>query len=56
VQAVHALSFEVRPGETLGLLGPNGAGQTTTPRMLMGIAAPDSGTRRFEGVDRVGEV
>ena len=49
LQAVHPLSFEVRPGEIFGFLGPNGAGKTTTLRMLMGITAPDSGELRFEG-------
>ena len=53
VQAVHPLSFEVRPGEIFGFLGPNGAGKTTTLRMLMGITAPDSGTLRFEGGRRL---
>ena len=53
VQAVHPLSFEVRPGEIFGFLGPNGAGKTTTLRMILGITAPDAGELRFEGRDRV---
>jgi lipooligosaccharide transport system ATP-binding protein len=40
---VDGLSFHVKAGECFGLLGPNGAGKTTTLRMLLGIAAPDSG-------------
>ena len=42
-QAVHDLSFEVRPGEIFGLLGPNGAGKTTSIRMILDIFKPDSG-------------
>jgi ABC-2 type transport system ATP-binding protein len=41
--AVSDLSFEVRPGQTLGLLGPNGAGKTTTLRMIVNILRPDEG-------------
>jgi len=44
VQAVNALSFEVRQGEIFGLLGPNGAGKTSTIRMIMDIIKPDSGS------------
>jgi ABC-2 type transport system ATP-binding protein len=41
--AVQDLSLEVRPGRVFGLIGPNGAGKTTTIRMIVNIAAPDSG-------------
>jgi ABC-2 type transport system ATP-binding protein len=50
VTAVDSLSFEVRPGRVTGFLGPNGAGKTTTLRMLLGLAAPDSGTATINGV------
>ena len=53
LQAVHPLTFEVRPGEIFGFLGPNGAGKTTTLRMLLGISEPDSGTLRFEGAAHI---
>ncbi len=53
LSAVRDLSFQVRPGEIFGFLGPNGAGKTTTLRMLMGITAPDAGTVRYEGRDRI---
>src|ERR1700749_1676567 len=46
---VDGLSFHVRKGECFGLLGPNGAGKTTTLRMLLGVAAPDTGTIRLCG-------
>ncbi len=47
--AVDDLSFEVRGGRVTGFLGPNGAGKTTTLRMLLGLAAPTSGTARIWG-------
>ena len=50
VAAVDDLSFEVAPGRVTGFLGPNGAGKTTTLRMLLGLAAPDSGTATINGV------
>ncbi len=50
VGAVDGLSFEVGPGRVTGFLGPNGAGKTTTLRMLLGLAAPTSGTATINGV------
>jgi ABC-2 type transport system ATP-binding protein len=50
VAAVDGLSFEVGPGRVTGFLGPNGAGKTTTLRMLVGLAAPTSGTATINGV------
>jgi ABC-2 type transport system ATP-binding protein len=41
--AVDALTFALMPGTITGFLGPNGAGKTTTLRMLLGLAAADSG-------------
>jgi len=49
ITAVDGLSFEVGPGRVTGFLGPNGAGKTTTLRILLGLAAPDSGTATING-------
>ena len=51
VQAVAGVDFDVREGELFGFLGPNGAGKTTTINMLTGLARPDGGTIRVEGID-----
>jgi ABC-2 type transport system ATP-binding protein len=50
VTAVDDLSFDVAPGRVTGFLGPNGSGKTTTLRMLLGLAAPDSGTATIGGL------
>ena len=51
VEAVAGVDFEVLPGELFGFLGPNGAGKTTTINMLTGLARPDAGAIRIEGID-----
>ena len=47
--AVRGLTLEVRRGEVFGFLGPNGAGKTTSIKMLLGLAAPTSGSARLLG-------
>ena len=51
VKAVRGVSFEVKPGETLGLIGPNGAGKTTTFELLAGFTKADEGTVLYAGRD-----
>ena len=51
VEAVRALSFEVRRGTTTALLGGNGAGKTTTLSMLLGVLLPSAGSIRILGED-----
>ncbi|MBN1954786.1 MAG: ABC transporter ATP-binding protein [Anaerolineae bacterium] len=51
VTAVDGVSFSVYPGELFGFLGPNGAGKTTTINMLIGLARPDAGTIRIDGLE-----
>lgn len=50
LRAVDSLSFTVEPGSVTGFLGPNGAGKTTTLRMILGLAAPTSGTGTIGGL------
>jgi ABC-2 type transport system ATP-binding protein len=42
--AVEGLTFDIPRGVVCGFVGPNGSGKTTTIRMLLGLAAPTSGT------------
>ena len=43
VNVVDSLSLNVASGSTYCLLGRNGSGKTTTIRLLLGLARPDSG-------------
>jgi ABC-2 type transport system ATP-binding protein len=46
---VDDLTFTVRPGRVTGFLGPNGSGKSTTMKILLGLAAPNSGTATIDG-------
>lgn len=46
---VDDLSFTVRPGRVTGFLGPNGSGKSTTMKILLGLAAPTSGSATIGG-------
>jgi peptide/nickel transport system permease protein len=50
---VHAVAFDLMPGETLGLVGESGSGKTLTILALMGLLPPGtriaSGALRLEG-------
>lgn len=50
VWAVREASFAAHAGRVTGLLGANGAGKSTTLRILLGLARPDSGTALVAGV------
>jgi ABC-type Fe3+/spermidine/putrescine transport system ATPase subunit len=51
VDAVQAVSLDIRGGEFFSLLGPSGCGKTTTLRMIAGFEEPTSGTILLEGED-----
>jgi len=51
VQAVDGISFDVKPGETLGLVGESGCGKSTTGRAILQLYKPTDGEVIFKGKD-----
>jgi oligopeptide/dipeptide ABC transporter ATP-binding protein len=57
VHAVNGISFEIRPGETLGIVGESGCGKSVTSLAVLGILARNGrvtqGRAVFEGQDLI---
>jgi ABC-2 type transport system ATP-binding protein len=51
LQALKAVSLDIRRGEIFALLGPNGAGKTTLINIVCGIVTPSGGTVTVDGHD-----
>ncbi|MBW3652319.1 MAG: ABC transporter ATP-binding protein [Actinobacteria bacterium] len=49
VQALDAVSFAVRQGESVGLVGPSGSGKSTLARILTGHLAAETGEMQLDG-------
>lgn len=47
VKAVDTITFDVKPGETLGLVGESGCGKTTTGRAILRLVEPTGGSVHF---------
>jgi branched-chain amino acid transport system ATP-binding protein len=54
VQAVREVGFDVRQGSIKAVIGPNGAGKSTLFNLLTGVAVPDQGQVRLDGLELQG--
>jgi ATP-binding cassette subfamily B protein len=48
---LNALSFSVKPGETVAIVGPSGAGKSTIFSLLMRFYDPTAGAVKLDGID-----
>ena len=51
IKAVDGVSFDIRPGETLGLVGESGCGKSTVGKTLLRLVPHTAGRVKFDGVD-----
>ncbi len=49
-KVLDGVSFELKPGQTLGLVGPSGAGKTTIIQLLLRFHEPSSGAIAVDGL------
>ncbi|MFA1672884.1 ABC transporter transmembrane domain-containing protein [Rhizobium mongolense] len=49
--ALHGLSFNVTPGETVAIVGPSGAGKSTVFSVLLRFYDPQQGSVGIDGID-----
>jgi oligopeptide/dipeptide ABC transporter ATP-binding protein len=51
IKALDDVSFDLRPGETLGVVGESGCGKTTLGKTIAGIHTPTHGSIKFEDTE-----
>ncbi|MEJ1385775.1 MAG: type I secretion system permease/ATPase [Candidatus Sedimenticola sp. (ex Thyasira tokunagai)] len=49
--ALHKISFTIRPGEKTAIIGRIGSGKSTLKKLIMGMYEPDSGSILIDGTD-----
>lgn len=45
------VSFDIKPGETIGIIGPTGSGKTTIANLIMRFYDVTGGCVKFDGID-----
>jgi oligopeptide transport system ATP-binding protein len=52
--AVDGISFDLKPGETLGIVGESGCGKSTLARGVLNLVPAHSGSVRWQGLELIG--